>query len=634
MDSNMEGVGWDEKAAAANILCIIGNLPAEVWERNKEQRRCSTTSLTPATAPVPDTDGPRNPYVASVYSAYGASPQQGYPPRRSYNAPHPGQYPPQLPYAAAPPPQQPYGASPLAPRGPYTQRPLTASRHHSRPLKQEFVLHRTLATPPATPEDSGKSSDAAPSPPPSDTYKLLHDPASQLPSYVDEINRQQRILREDVRTRAQLQWFKNVQDTKPSTYYSELAPIGIHILEHGKAAQTSWNVREADFLCGKCEHLEEWLMNGTGDKLFVLRDHDWFKTRPSLTGSEFFKELQAKGTNKTLLLEVQELGKEIGGPNVNAVQPMAIDKILKRWSIRDQSVPPINLLNLMCKDDAYQPWPLAKYCNLLNRAAASSASTAQSAFYATAGKESTEVMTKLIDLEACMHFQIFGQAGAISTWHMDAIGPYTYLTLEPNVEGEPAENVLKLWAYVRTDHLSEVERAEIRLQFKQNHENFKPKPEHIRILALVAGDTLIMPPGTIHAPITISDCLFRGGMVMQKRQMWRSMREWRFCSDNDRCTNENQPRQARSMLDFFKSEVYADPAACGYGGENGVGIMSFEDDYRKLSGACMVCSCKGGCKNRKCGCQLNTQRCGSQCHGGIARCENPYGCEVEKKVEK
>ena len=497
--------------------------------------------------------------------------------------------------------------------------------------KQENALYSTLATPPATPENSGKSSNTSPSPQPCESKKPSCDPSSRLYVPIGDINREQRTLLQDPRVKAQLRWFKNVEGTKPSTYYSELAPIGTHILGHGRAAQTSLRPLEADFLAGNCKLLEDWLIHGDGNKLFVLRDHEWFDTRPSLSASEFFEDLQAKGMNKTLLLEVQELGKQSGDPNVNAVQPMTIGNILERWAVRDQSVPPINLLNLMCKDDAYQPWPLAKYCNLLNQAAAFCASIAQSAFYATAGKESTEIMTKLIDLEACMHFMIFGQAGAISTWHMDAIGPYTYITLEPNVKGQPPEHVLKLWAYVRTDHLTEAERAEIKLRFKQDHKNFKPNPEHIRILALVAGDTLIMPPGTIHAPITVTDCLFRGGMVMQKKQMWRSMKEWRFCSDNDQCTNENQPRQARSMLDFFRREVHADPAACGYGGD--LGIVDFENDWRQLSGASMVCNCKGGCKTRKCGCQMNSQRCGSHCHGGIFSCENPYGCEVKVKEE-
>ena len=499
-------------------------------------------------------------------------------------------------------------------------------------LKQD-ALSGAPATPPATPENTGssKSSDTAPSPPPPDTRFLPYDPASPPLSAIDHVNREQRMLLQDPRAKSQLEWFNRIVDTKPPTYYSQLAPVGIHILQEGRAAQTSTSVQDADFLTGNCKELEDWLLNGTGDKLFVLRDEEWFNTRPSLSGSEFFNELRAKGMDKTLVLEVQELGKQIRDPNANAVQPMTIDEILERWAATDQSVPPINLLNLMCKDDAYQPWPLAKHCKLLNQAAASSASTAQSAFYSTAGKESTEVMTKLIDLEACMHFQIFGQAGAISTWHIDAIGPYTFITLEPNVVGLPPEHVLKLWAYVRTDHLLEAERADINTRFKQDHENFKPNPEHIRILSLVAGDTLIMPPGTIHAPITVTDCLFRGGMVMQKRQMSKSMQAWRFCSDNDRCTNENQPRQARSILDFFKREVHADLAACGYSGENG--IAEFENDWRKLSGAALVCSCKAGCKTRRCGCQLNTQRCGSQCHGGIARCENPYGCEVDVKVE-
>jgi hypothetical protein len=118
-----------------------------------------------------------------------------------------------------------------------------------------------------------------------------------------------------------------------------------------------------------------------------------------------------------------------------------------------------------------------------------------------------------------MHFQIFGQAGAISSWHMDSIGPYTYITLEPNIMGKPAEHVLKLWAYVRTDNLSAEEQREIKSSFIRDGGSFQPNPKHIRIISLVAGDTLIMPPGTIHAPITITDCLFRGGMVMQKREI-------------------------------------------------------------------------------------------------------------------
>jgi len=106
---------------------------------------------------------------------------------------------------------------------------------------------------------------------------------------------------------------------------------------------------------------------------------------------------------------------------------------------------------------------------------------------------------------------------------MDSIGPYTWITLEPNEFGKRASDVLKLWVYVRTDNLTAEEQREIKENFIRDGGAFQPHPENIRIISLVAGDTLIMPPGTIHAPITITDCLFRGGMVMQKREMRRSI---------------------------------------------------------------------------------------------------------------
>jgi hypothetical protein len=203
---------------------------------------------------------------------------------------------------------------------------------------------------------------------------------------------------------------------------------------------------------------------------------------------------------------------------------------------------------------------------------------------------------------------------------MDSIGPYTYITLELNEIGQPADSVLKLWAFVRTDRLPDDEREKVMLDFKQHGDDFRPNPDHIRVVSLIAGDTLIMPPGTIHAPLTITDCLFRGGMVMQKKEMCRSMRAWRFCSENGNCTDEEQPRQPRSILDFFRNQLRADPAACGYAGKGG--MAEFEEDWRTIASDLLVCRCKGSCNKRRCGCYINTQRCGSKCHGGTAKCDN------------
>lgn len=436
------------------------------------------------------------------------------------------------------------------------------------------------------------------------------------------INRQQKQLLEDPRVSAQLARFRCVEHVYPPTYYSALAPIGIQILEQRQPAQTGRV--DPDFLSGNCNALETWLTHGTGDKLFLLRDNHWINTRPPKQGSTVLQELRTM-TTKPLLVEVQELGKPFT-PSANSVVHMPIDEVIQRFAAPHQYQAPINLLSLQCQDDGIVPWPLSKHCNLLNQAAAAVSSSSQSSFFSTAGKQTSEVISKYVDLQSCMHFQIFGQAGAISTWHMDSIGPYTWITLEPNVLGRPAENVLKLWAYVRTDNLSPEEQREIRMSFIRDGGAFQPNPEYIRIISLVAGDTLIMPPGTIHAPITITDCLFRGGMVMQKREMRRSIEAWRFCSDNGQCTNENQPKQARPVLDFFTRLVVQDPEGCGF---DLAEIPAFRKDVRAIGGDSMSCKCEIACVRGRCNCAKNTQRCGSRCHGGLGKCNNPYGCEAD-----
>ena len=451
------------------------------------------------------------------------------------------------------------------------------------------------------------------------------------PNSYSAINKEQNNLLDDYRASHTLQWFRHIRTQHPPTYYSQLAPVGVQILELGHAAQTGPPENNPDFLFGDCRFLQEWLLRGSGDKLFVLRDAEWFHTRPVRQGSTILQDLRATST-KPLMVEVQELGKEVH-PDENSVEPMPIDQVISRFFSDDAKAAPLNLLSLQCQDDNVVPWPLAKHCNLLNQAAAASAAASQSAFigsdiYASAGKLSTDVISKFIDLQSCIHFMIFGQAGAISSWHMDAIGPYTWITLEPNAIGKPADHVLKLWAYVRTDHLPVEEQKAIMEAFIREGGDFQPPRHLIKVLCLIAGDTLIMPPGTIHAPITVTDCLFRGGMVMQKREMRRSMQAWRFCSDNGGCTNENQPRQSRAVLDYFGTLVKNDPSACGY--QDREGIEEFESDARTIGGESLTCKCKGPCGRGKCGCAKNTQRCGHRCHLGVSKCDNPYGCDGDR----
>lgn len=113
---------------------------------------------------------------------------------------------------------------------------------------------------------------------------------------------------------------------------------------------------------------------------------------------------------------------------------------------------------------------------------------------------------------------------------------------------------------------------------------------------------------------------------MQRREMKRSMQAWRFCSDNGQCTNENQPKQTRAVLDYFATLIESDPTSCGYTADE---VGEFNSDAKRIGGESMVCTCKSACVKGKCGCARNTQRCGSRCHNGVSKCANPYGCEAE-----
>jgi len=168
---------------------------------------------------------------------------------------------------------------------------------------------------------------------------------SRDPNPYEEINREQQLLFNDPRVAHQLVWFKRIQNTQPPTFYSALASIGIHILENGTSASQAEGL-SSDFLSGTCEDLENWLINGTGDKLLLLRDPQWIRTRPQTTGSTVLQELQAI-SDKELLLEVQRLGKLLS--ETNSVQPMPVGDIIEHFATSDQSQAPINLLSLMCK---------------------------------------------------------------------------------------------------------------------------------------------------------------------------------------------------------------------------------------------------------------------------------------------
>ncbi|OAF60519.1 hypothetical protein VC83_03511 [Pseudogymnoascus destructans] len=102
--------------------------------------------------------------------------------------------------------------------------------------------------------------------------------------------------------------------------------------------------------------------------------------------------------------------------------------------------------------------------------------------------------------------------------------------------------------------------------FMEHGENWRPELQgpQIPVIALVCGDTLIQPPGTIHAPITLTDCMFTGTMVWRERDLKLSLTEWLFLANNGSCTNEHLPQQTPEILQYLLPRVKLEPEKFGY----------------------------------------------------------------------
>jgi len=68
------------------------------------------------------------------------------------------------------------------------------------------------------------------------------------------------------------------------------------------------------------------VLNGTGDKLFLLQDQGWLNTRPRTSGSTMLRELRANGRSE-LLVEVQRVEKEFQF-NENSVDRLEINEVI------------------------------------------------------------------------------------------------------------------------------------------------------------------------------------------------------------------------------------------------------------------------------------------------------------------
>lgn len=405
--------------------------------------------------------------------------------------------------------------------------------------------------------------------------------------FADAYDQQRRLLTVDHRAVELRRQYQDHIKGGLVSYLAKLSKLALWILEsaepgrnwHGSCC-TDVSQEEADYFLLTQESHNRWLRDGNGMKLVVVRDPKYNETRKdrvSITG--LWKNILRldKATSGKMRIDVQDFS----GPEPK-VKKILVSDAYHRWKMSvgvvSDSNPPMNLLNL-----ASQSVPrlagIEKHMTFLDDVILD----AEDKRALGPGKK----YTSATDIKGCRWLRILGQAGAISGWHRDNLGPFTYVTLEDG-DDEPRdtnkqsdETVVKLWAVARIDHLTEDQQEAALADFAEERELWIPKdPVRIIVIALVRGDTLIMPPGTIHAPITLTDCLLSGGMCMHKKFVSESMVVWKYLVDNPHCTNENKPQQTFEVVSCIRDRVCSDPEAHGITTRDA--LQEFEDNCLKV----------------------------------------------------
>jgi hypothetical protein len=461
---------------------------------------------------------------------------------------------------------------------------------------------------------------------------------------------QQDALFNDERRHTLFDAYRRINAESPNTHLAKVGQLAIHIFEFGRPARV-WTAGgkgservgfstntisihggcdcdydSADILLLTEAQHTIWATNNNNPKLIVIRDHEFIKRRPAQTSQDWLKEMEidVKLSPRPIKIDVQLLGKDA---NNISVENMEMQNALTLWKNADTSpdicveFPPVNFLNL--SNPRFTCWPegITKHYGLLRKAVGYCESVKYSQNGTTEiniGKP-TSLPFSPVDIQKCLEFSIAAQRGAVSGWHMDQNGVTTFLILERNKPNSKLGDEVKYWPFIPMDQYGVEEQDTIRGEFKKYGEQWRPTlGGKIPVIALVRGDTLIQPPGTIHAPITLTNCKLTGGMAWREQDLKLTLKEWLFLADNEGCTNEPLPKQTQEIINYLQPWVRYKPERFGYTWEE---LPMFEDDCKRLvylAAGGKGCRCSTACGGR-CGCLKNGVRCGPECHNGAGR---------------
>ncbi|KAI4650271.1 uncharacterized protein J4E79_009539 [Alternaria viburni] len=205
----------------------------------------------------------------------------------------------------------------------------------------------------------------------------------------------------------------------------------------------------------------------------------------------------------------------------NITRRLTISTALKRMS--DPTALPINLLDIRPIRQNVLPWELD---NLADYSILSEATEY--------GGMSNHSDPNPSDLSSKTGFALWGKRGVWSFPHVDEHGLYT---------GVLCETGSKLWFTWSLSPSEREEWAESRqagLQYAPNKPGFP--------IYLKKGDLLLMPPGTVHAPLSLEDVIMHGFHVWCSKTMVETAESALLDLRFPMCTNEEPRRELKGKL--------------------------------------------------------------------------------------
>ncbi|KFY03053.1 hypothetical protein O988_01724 [Pseudogymnoascus sp. VKM F-3808] len=482
----------------------------------------------------------------------------------------------------------------------------------------------------------------------------VNPPHPQQLSPVDDqfpAQTQQSRLFDDPRRHKLFTEYNEVIRQNPDSHLARLGEVAQYVFDNGRPARVwtaggegsarvgldpntksihgmcSCKYDEADILLLTESEHAAWSRANNPPKLVVLRDPEFSRRRPAKSTESWLRE-QEKRTHKKWV-DVQRLNRKCDD---GAAENIPLRGAIQQWRIAQGSnaisleTPPMNLLNISDKTVGHWPEGLAKDYQLLFDAI----DECEGMIYRSLDErlvplseqdrgigKTTLMLFSHSDIQKCTQFRILAHRGACSSWHIDNAGVYTFIVLEGNSDdpGEEAEDVVKYWPVYPTHHMSAEDERVARVGFSKEGINWRPKPkDKIPVIALTRGDMLIQPPGTIHAPITLTNCFFLGGMAWRKNTLPLTLNVWHYLMKNEICTNEPLPRQSQAILDFIRVAVHDAPEEHGYREDE---LGEFDKICDEISGMVSKCGCSKACSlSTKCSCLMQGLKCGIRCHKG------------------